>query len=107
MTSPPSLAYQLQERKLDPVYRCQCLNILDYRGLAHVVSGYLRLDARECERTNSFMNLFNYTFSSNPVDFACFHDGEPAVAIMFVVTKAAESGSDTSMDVRIVFKQTF
>jgi len=57
--------------------------------------------------SNTVPDLLDNSLHSNCVDFTRFNDFKSAVPIVLVVARSAECGSDTSVDVGIISKQTF
>ena len=54
--------------------------------------------------TNAVFNLLDDAVHSNCVNLSGFHDFETTIPIIFIVARAAQSCSDTRMDVGIIGK---
>ena len=53
------------------------------------------------------MNLLDNSFGANRVDLSCFDDLKATVPVILIITQAAESSADPSMDVGVVTEEAF
>lgn len=56
---------------------------------------------------NAVLQLVDNTLHTNGVNLACFNDLEAAVAVVLVIGRTAESGTDTGVNVCVVGKKSF
>ena len=91
---------------LDQEYRCRYLGRLGSRGLQNGLAS-TSAPSILTKLTNSFVDLLNDALCPDGINFSRFNYVKAAVPIVLVVAQSAECCSNSSMNVRVISKQSF